>query len=132
MSQVIRDIVLIDDKPYGLPQIQAAIPPGRRRAYRVLYFSTWTDYRASIEGRPRVVLLDYCLDLDGLYGNEIVHEIEADVIIGFSSALGGSEAIVEAAREHDAWDQVPELYAVQKRRDDKANRPLAALFGRIL
>jgi hypothetical protein len=127
-----QDIVLIDDRPYGLQQIIEAIPLGRRHLYRVLHYSTFADYRAVHDRRPHVVLLDYFLDLDGVYGAEIVHEIEADVIVAFSSAASGCEAIVAAARERAPQARMPQLYAVRKCKAGQRNDALVELFAKIL
>lgn len=127
-----RDIVLIDDKSYGIQQVRDAIPPARRAAYQVIYFSTFEAYEAAIDGRPHVVLIDYFLDLDQLYGSEIVHRIDAEFIVGFSSSLAGSKAIVEAARQHGTWASPPQLFAIRKLKDGEPNAMLADLFRQIL
>ena len=130
-----RDIVLIDDKSYGIQQVRDAIPPARRAAYQVVHFSTfeaYEAYEAAIDGRAHVVLIDYFLDLDLCYGSEIVHRIDAEIIVGFSSSLAGSQAIVEAAREHGTWASPPQLFAIRKLKDREPNAALAKLFRQIL
>ena len=125
-------VLLIDDRDYALPQIEAAIPAHLRERCHVRHLSSFAAYRA--EGRPRaqVVLLDYFLDLDATVGELVAHEVRAEHLVGFSSEASCSEAIVAAAARAHADLPPPRLHAVRKLHGASRNRELEALFARIL
>jgi len=128
----IRDLLLIDDKTYGLRQIEAAIPDARRREYRVLHMASMAEYRAAGCPRMFVVLLDFFLDVDRTWGHLVAHEVAADHVVGFSSSLEGSQAIAEAVRARSGEAGAPQGQAVRKRKDSDHNPDLDALFATLL
>jgi hypothetical protein len=127
-----KEIVLIDDKPYGLQQIKNAIPDSKKGDYRLLHFSSFADYQSQIKHRAWLVLLDFFLDLDQRYGSQVASQIEADIIIGFSSNSWGSEAIIEAVEQQQQEGTRPQLFAIEKLKGVDHNEALAELFSRLL
>lgn len=127
-----REILLIDDKPQGLRQIEGAIPSDRRHLYAVQHVPSIADYRASGRGKVFMVMLDFFLDHDQTYGHTVAHEIQAEHLVGFSSMLEGSRAIVRAVEERAGYAGEPKLHAIQKLKGSDHNRDLCELFERIL
>ena len=125
-------LLLIDDRDYALPQVEAAIPPHLRALCRLRHLSSFAAYRA--EGRPRakVVLLDYFLDIDGIVGESVAHEVDAEHLVGFSSEESCSRAIAEAAARAHGEQARARLHAVRKLPGVDRNRALETLFARIL
>jgi hypothetical protein len=126
-----RKVLLVDDKSYGLRQIEAAIPVALRAEVVVLHVPSMEIYRARAEPGVFVALLDFFLDHDRTYGHLVAHEVEAEHLVGFSSWEDGSQAIVDAVRERPDFTGVPQLHAIRKRKDSDDNRELAELFERI-
>jgi hypothetical protein len=127
-----QEIVLIDDKPYGLSQIKNAIPRHKQDDYKLLHFPTFAAYQQHIKRKVRLVLIDFSLDLDRRYGSQIAAQIDADIIIGFSSKMWGSEVIAEAiAQQREAGD-MPQLFAIEKLKETDQNEALNDLFSKIL
>ena len=127
-----KEIILIDDKPYGLQQIKNAIPNHKKDEYRLLHFSTFSDYQNHIKHKVWLVLVDFSLDLDKRYGSHIASQIDAEIIIGFSSKMWGSEVITEAIEQQRQGSDMPQLFAIEKLKETDHNEELARLFGRIL
>ena len=127
-----KEIILIDDKPYGLRQVENAIPHSKKESYRLLHFSTFADYQNQIKHKVWLVLLDFSLDLDRRYGSQVASEIEAEIVIGFSSKSWGSELIVEAIEQERPEGTRPQLFAIEKLKDVEHNEALAELFSRLL
>lgn len=125
-------VLLIDDRDYALPQVEAAIPAGKRGSCVVRHLPSFALYRA--EGRPnaKVVLLDYYLDLDPTLGELVATEVRAEHLVGFSSEAACSRAIVEAALRARGESARTRLHAVRKLPGVERNRELDALFARIL
>ncbi len=112
-------IALIDDKTYAIPQVIDALYPWLEQ-YSFHYFPS---YRLAVGGYFDVILLDYYLDIDGVVGRDIVGELDAETIIGFSSDMHRSEEIMRAGGH----------YAVEKigngaTRNDALQRILAEIF----
>ena len=80
----------------------------------------------------RGALVDFSLDLDRRFGSQVAPQIEAEIIIGFSSKLWGSELIVEAIEQHRQAGDLPQLFAIEKLKDQDHNEALTRLFGRVL
>jgi len=131
-NQPPKEIVLIDDKSYGLPQIQNAIPPHKLDNYTLLHFPTFAAYRQHIKYKVWLVLLDFSLDLDPHFGSHIATQIDADIIIGFSSKMWGSEVIIDAIAQQRATGDRPQLFAIQKLKESDHNQALSDLFSKIL
>ena len=127
-----RDLLLIDDKSYGIRQIEAAIPAAHRHECTVHHMASMAEYRAAGAPRMHVVLLDFFLDLDRTFGHLVANEIAADHLVGFSSSLEGSQAIADAVRNRSGEPGAPQAHAVQKRKDSDHNPELTALFAAIL
>lgn len=127
-----RDLLLIDDKSYGLRQIEAAIPEARRHECTVHHMASMAEYRAAGSPRMHVVLLDFFLDVDRTWGHLVANEIAADHVVGFSSSLEGSQAIAEAVRARSGEVGAPQGHAVRKRKECDHNPDLAALFATLL
>lgn len=127
-----RELLLIDDKAYGLRQIEAAIPAALRAECTVLHVPSMAAYRAAKMRRVTVALLDFFLEHDRTCGHLVAHEILAEHLVGFSSWPEGSRAIADAVRQRADYAGVPAVHAVHKRKDTDDNRELAALFARIL
>ncbi len=127
-----KEIILIDDKAYGLEQIKNAIPEDRAADYQVLHFSSFQKYKETINHRAFIVLLDFFLDHDQLYGSQVAGQIDADYLIGFSSMMSGSKAIITFLIEIGTVRQMPHLFAIQKLRKAQHNPELTRLFHRIL
>jgi hypothetical protein len=127
-----REIILIDDKSYGLAQIENAIPGDRRSDYAIDHFTSFAAYAEARQGRVFLVLLDFFLDEDATYGNLLVPAIKAEILIGFSSMREGSKAILKAAREQRRRADSPRAFAVQKLKGTDRNPALDALFREIL
>jgi hypothetical protein len=132
VTLALREILLIDDKPYGLRQIEAAIPPSLRAACNVLYVPSMAAYRAVEKRCVTVALLDFFLEHDRTCGHLVVHEILAEHLVGFSSWPEGSRAIADALRQRPGYSGVPVAHAVHKRKDTDDNPELTALFAHIL
>lgn len=131
-SIIQKEIVLIDDKAYGLEQIKNAIPDDKKNEYKVLYFSTFSEYQNQIKRKVWLVLLDFSLDQDKHYGSQIAAQIGAEIIIGFSSKRWGSEVIVEAVEQQREDSDIPQLFVIEKLKDKEYNEELTELFDRIL
>ncbi|QQS58924.1 hypothetical protein IPN35_05025 [Candidatus Peregrinibacteria bacterium] len=89
-------IALVDDKSYGLQQIQNAIPASAE----LEWFSSANDFLAS--GKTfDFVFLDYYLDEDGITGDTIVSAVQqyAKEIIAFSSVPSGNKKILLAGAQ---------------------------------
>ena len=127
-----KEIILIDDKPYGLQQIKNAIPGHKKDDYKLLHFSTFSDYQNHIQHKVWMVLVDFSLDLDQRYGSHLAPQIKADIIIGFSSKRWASEVIIEAIKQQRRGDELPQLFAIEKLKEIDHNEELAKLFSRIL
>jgi hypothetical protein len=127
-----KEIILIDDKPYGLQQIENAIPDSKKESYRLLHFSSFAAYQSQIKHKVWLVLLDFFLDLDQRYGSQVASEIEAEIIIGFSSNGWASEAIIEAIEQQQQEGERPQLFAIEKLKEIDHNEALTELFGRLL
>jgi hypothetical protein len=126
-----KEIILIDDKPYGLQQIKNAIPRHKKGEYKLLHFSTFSDYQDHIKHKVWMVLVDFSLDLDKCYGSHIASQIDAEIIIGFSSKMWGSEVIIEAIEQQRKDSDMPQLFAIEKLKETDHNEELEKLFNRI-
>ncbi len=73
-------IALIDDKDYWLDQIKNSIP--KETDFKLYYFSTYKD---AVNSFFDIIFLDYYLDKDWLTGKDIIHLLDANIIIWFSS-----------------------------------------------
>ena len=125
-----KKIVLIDDQDYGLRQINNAIPELKKSLYKVTHYPSFKKYHRRHKTKSYVVLLDFFLGKDGTYGHKIVNEVNADIIIGFSSNKNASLAIVESLL-HEREDP-RNVYAVQKLKDSDYNPELTELFSELL
>jgi hypothetical protein len=131
-NRLAKEIVLIDDKAYGLPQIKNAIPRDKQDDYTLLHFPTFATYRQHIKHKVWLVLLDFSLDLDPHFGSQIAAQVDADIIIGFSSKMWGSEVIIEAIAQQRETGDRPQLFAIQKLKEGDQNEALNDLFSKIL
>jgi hypothetical protein len=127
-----RVILLIDDKPYGLRQIEDAIPESVREECELRYLPSMVAYREAKSPRATIALLDFFLEQDRTFGHLVAHEISAEHLVGFSSWPEGSQSIAEAVRTRPGYSGEPEVHAVTKRKDVDGNPELAALFARLL
>ena len=127
-----KEIVLIDDREYGLRQIRNAIPETKKALYKVTYYPSVKKYQRRHKTKSYVVLLDFFLSKDGTYGHKIVNEIKADIIIGFSSNKKASLAIVESLLHERNDPQNHNVYAVQKLKGSDHNPELTKLFSELL
>jgi hypothetical protein len=125
-------VLLIDDRDYALPQIEAAIPAHLRERCHVRHLSSFAQYRAEGLPRAKIVLLDYFLDLDRTVGELVAHEVQAEHLVGFSSEASCSAAIVEAALRAHGEGARTRVHAVRKLQGVDRNRELEELFTRIL
>ncbi|MBF0239579.1 MAG: hypothetical protein HQM12_17905 [SAR324 cluster bacterium] len=132
-------ILLIDDKPYGLKQIMNAIPPSLEKDWQILYFSSFHEYERQHLGKVGVVLLDYFLDQDQCYGEEVIKQIDTRVLIGFSSHQAMSDRIIrrtthylESRRNQIDSFEFPRLFSVRKLKESDDNPALAKVFQEIL
>ena len=112
-------IALIDDKAYAIPQIIDALHPWLGQ-YSFHYFPS---YRLAVGEHFDVILLDYYLDIDRVVGRDIIGELDAKTIVGFSSDMHCSEEILRAGGH----------YAVEKigngtTRNDMLQRTFAEIF----
>lgn len=82
-------IALLDDKSYGLEQIEE-LHLGEE--FELKYFETFAAFQKSPDLFD-IVYLDYFLDKDGIRGTEIISQVQNKTkkIIGFSSAPFGNE-----------------------------------------
>lgn len=96
MSKKKYKIALIDDKSYWLAQIRNAIP--KWVEYNLEYFDKYVD---AVWKHFDIIFLDYYLDNDWVVWSDIIGELSADIIIGFSSVFSCSESIV------NAWGDFP-------------------------
>ncbi|MCB0156424.1 MAG: hypothetical protein KDF65_16625, partial [Anaerolineae bacterium] len=112
--------------------IKNAIPYDKKNEYKVLYFSTFSEYQNQIKRKVWLVLLDFSLDQDKHYGSQIAAQIGAEIIIGFSSKRWGSEVIVEAVEQQREDSNIPQLFVIEKLKDKEYNEELTELFDRIL
>lgn len=124
-------VLLIDDRDYGLSQVENAVPAELRDQVQVAHLRTFAAYRAAGRPQAEIVLLDYYLDLDGLVGAEVAGEVRTTHLVGFSSEPHCSQLIIDAARA-SFGAAAPRLHAVRKLPDRDRNPALAALFARIL
>lgn len=128
-----KEIVLIDDREYGLRQIRNAIPETKKVLYKVTYYQSFKDYQSRHLTKPYIVLLDFFLNNDGVYGHKIVNDIDAEIIIGFSSNIKSSKVIAESIRQTSNGDeQGRRAYAIQKLKHADRNPELENLFFNLL
>ena len=127
-----KEIVLIDDRDYGLRQIKNAIPESKKALYKVTYYPSVKEYQSRHLTKSHIVLLDFFLSKDGKYGHKIVNEINADIIIGFSSYMKASLAIIDSVKEEEGDLKKHHVYAVQKLKRSDHNPVLAEHFTEVL
>ena len=72
------------------------------------------------------------MDLDPHFGSQVAAQIDADIIIGFSSKMWGSEVIIEALSQQQEAGDRPQLFAIQKLKESNHNQALNDLFSKIL
>ncbi|MBI5414155.1 hypothetical protein HZA38_01425 [Candidatus Peregrinibacteria bacterium] len=95
-------IALIDDKKYGMDQIEELYT---NEEHTLKYFSSFREFSESGE-KFDVVYLDYYLENDGTTGDQILSEVKlrAKKVVAFSSVprcgrllkeLGADEALVK-------------------------------------
>ena len=125
-----KEIVLIDDQDYGLRQINNAIPESKKNLYKVTHYPSFKKYNRKQKTKPYIALLDFFLSKDGTYGHKIVNEVNADIIIGFSSNKKASLSIVESLL-HEREDP-RNVYTVQKLKGSDHNPELTRLFSELL
>ena len=125
-----KEIVLIDDEDYGLQQISNAISELKKSLYKVTYYSSFKKYHRRQKTKPYIALLDFFLSKDGTYGHKIVNDVNADIIIGFSSNKKASLSIVESLLHKREYPQ--NVYAVQKLKGSDHNHELTELFSKLL
>ncbi|MGE0431887.1 MAG: hypothetical protein AB7K09_06720 [Planctomycetota bacterium] len=122
-----RLIVLLDDKSYGLEQVRRAIPRDMVDRVELRHIDRWSVWQADPPD-AFVVLLDYYLDKDGLEGVDVVGQIRATHLIGFSSVLRCSRSICELAGQSGNFRSA---HAVQKL-DGGLNPRLADVMIEVL
>ncbi len=92
------NIALLDDKQYGLTQIQNALPVNS--SAQVQWFSTVSEFMSCREDFD-IVFLDYYLDKDGITGDTIIDAVrkKAKEIVAFSSISRGNEKLKAAGAD---------------------------------
>ena len=92
-------IALIDDKSYGLKQINER---HNGEKFSLEYFSTFQEFQKSGETFD-IVYLDYYLEKDGITADQILAEVKAQAgkVIAFSSVERRSEELVKLGA--DEW-----------------------------
>jgi DNA-binding response OmpR family regulator len=86
-------IAVLDDKSYGIKQIQDIHKNDDFTLYYYDSFITFEEYTKKFD----LVYLDYFLDKDGLTGLDVLEEVKkrAKKIIGFSSVEKYSKLLME-------------------------------------
>ncbi|UFX82911.1 hypothetical protein [Candidatus Absconditicoccus praedator] len=111
-----KKIALVDDKDYGILQIKNSMPDYFQ--YNFEYFDT---YKKAVNKKFDILFLDYYLDKDGLTGKDVIHELKADIIIGFSSVPDCNQELLKKGAD----------FAVTKIKQD-TNADLNDLMNNIL
>lgn len=93
------NISLLDDKDYWIRQIITSIPPNLK--YDFKYFDTYEKIKWH---KSDILFLDYFLDKDWLTWVDIIQNLDADIIIWFSSIKQRSDEI-----EMSGWN-----FSIQK------------------
>lgn len=97
-------IALLDDKIYGLKAIKNSLWEG----IEVEYFSSYKDI---LWLHFNILFLDYYLDIDKVVSKDIIHLLDADIIISYSSVSACNELMLTK------WAH----FAIQKREVEKNN-----------
>lgn len=84
-----KTIALVDDKDYGLTQVKNAIPDDVE--VDLQYFDS---YEKALNQHFDIIVLDYYLDKDGVRSQDIINELDADIIISFSSVDSANQTML--------------------------------------
>ncbi len=128
-----KKLVLIDDQPYGLAQIENAIPPNKRADWEFRHFESWRKFVEEMPAQAvEVALLDFYLEPSEPDGRTMARHIDAHTVIGFSSEFAASQTIAYAA-QHERANFIPVARAFAIRKLKASHNPaLADLFKKIL
>ncbi len=91
LTQSMLSICLLDDKSYGISQIRNALD-GVVSAYE---FRHADRVQRAVSRHWDLLFLDYWLDLDGLTGADVIGDIDADIIIAFSSVPERNDELLQ-------------------------------------
>jgi DNA-binding response OmpR family regulator len=93
------NIALVDDKQYGMEQIQNALPSDF--SGKTVWFSSAQKFLLQSKIFD-IVFLDYYLDEDGITGDTVLQKIrsKAKIIIGFSSIASGNVKLLRAGADY--------------------------------
>lgn len=83
-------IALLDDKSYWIDQIKSSIPWWIE--YDFYYFDSYKDI---VWNKFDIIFLDYYLDKDWITWVDIIHNLNARLIIWFSSVSSWNKKILE-------------------------------------
>ncbi len=126
-----KQILIIDDKSHALHQVCWSIGSARLPYLTLIHVDSVAALRRNKWIRPSIVFLDFFLDRDGIYGTELLGEIESDVLIGFSSHKTSTKHIEDAAIRTGRWP--PErVFSVWKDKSALENIELKNIVDSVL
>lgn len=102
-KEITKQILIIDDKSFALHQVCRAIGSARIPYFTIIHIDSVATLRRNKWIQPSIVFLDFFLDRDGIYGTELLGEIQSDVLIGFSSHKTTTKHIEDEAKRTGRW-----------------------------
>jgi hypothetical protein len=98
--------------------------------YEFIHYESFRDYISDTTKKNKaIVFLDYFLDKDKKTSINFINQIEAEILVGFSSWLEFSDVIKKKATESHRF---AEVYSVQKIKETLENHQLGELLHKIL
>jgi predicted protein tyrosine phosphatase len=126
----VKTIHIIDDQEQAYKQLVYEFPEGRLKDFIIRHFDSWKQYQAEDPPPADIILLDFFLSKDRMYGRDIITMLRCKYLICFSSKLEMSRAMAETARSAGIIPS-ENIFAVQKIKDRIENPHLGELLMQL-
>ncbi len=125
-------ITIIDDKYHAIKQIKYCFPSSLVYDFQFIHFETFEKYNSELSKKKvNMIFLDFFLDKDKLTGNKVIHKLNSEYLICFSSMEEASIGMKNLAIEINQYDD-DKVYSLKKIKETLENIPLRNLLKELL
>lgn len=122
------EILVVDDTEHARTQVEHSLDRAGVRPYRVTWASTRAEVEALRGGEFDLAFIDFFLSKDHTYGTDVLAEVRARTLVGFSSKLEAS-VLIETEAKRLAFVATA---AIRKDKDRLENEPLEQFLQQAL